>query len=80
MNCRTRIDKIVRRLPAGEIDVVFVISNEGATPAAAQIRGETYAREESESLPDFADRALIQYRSQHKPIDNVSVLVMDCRL
>jgi hypothetical protein len=79
MRFETHIDRIERQLPSGEIDVVFVITNEGCMPRAACIHGENFSRRENETLYDLADRALQQYRTEHKPANNVSVLVMDCR-
>ena len=79
MIIETRIDKIERRLDSGEIDLVFVITNEGRSPQAARIDGERFSRQEDETLQDLADRALQQYRMQHKPANEVSVLIMDCR-
>jgi hypothetical protein len=75
----TRIDKIERRLPGGEIDVVFILSNKGQSPATARINGEEFARRKEETLQELAERALQQYRIQHKPANTISVLVMDCR-
>ena len=75
----TRIDKIERRLDSGEIDVVFIISNEGQPPATARINGEEFPRREEETLQELAERALQQYRMQHKPAHTFSVLIMDCR-
>jgi hypothetical protein len=79
MNIETRVDKIERRLASGEIDLVFVITNEGCPTRSARINGEQFPRQEDETLQDLADRALQQYRMQHKPARNVSVLIMDCR-
>lgn len=79
MNIETRVDKIERRLASGEIDLVFVITNEGCSPESACINGERFPRQEEETLQDLADRALQQYRKQHKPAHPVSVLIMDCR-
>jgi hypothetical protein len=79
MDIETRIDKIERHLAGGEIDLVFVITNEGYLPQTARIDGEQFSRQEDETLQDLADRVLQQYRMQHKPADNVSVLIMDCR-
>lgn len=79
MIIETRIDKIERHLARGEIDLVFVITNEGDSPQTARINGEKFSRQEDETLQDLADRALQQYRMQHKPDNNVSVLIMDCR-
>jgi len=79
MNIETRIDKIERHLASGEIDLVFVITSEGDSPQAAYINGEQFSRREDETLQDLADRALQQYRRQHKPANHVSVLIMDCR-
>jgi predicted RNA-binding protein Jag len=75
----TRIDKIERRLESGEIDVVFMLSNEGQAPASARINGEEFSRREEETLQELAERALQQYRMQHKPEHTLSVLIMDCR-
>ena len=75
----TRIDKVERRLDSGEIDVVFIISNEGQPPATARINGEEFPRREEETLQELAERALQQYRMQHKPAHTFSVLIMDCR-
>jgi folate-dependent phosphoribosylglycinamide formyltransferase PurN len=75
----TRIDKIERRLPGGEIDVVFILSNEGQSPATARINGEEFPRRKEETLQELAERALQQYRMQHKPANTISVLIMDCR-
>ncbi len=75
----TRIDKIERRLASGEIDVVFILSNEGQSPASARINGEEFPRREEETLQELAERALQQYRLQHKPAQTLSVLIMDCR-
>jgi len=79
MIIETRIDKIERHLASGEIDLVFVITNEGYSAQTARIHGEKFSRQEDETLQDLADRALEQYRMQHKPASNVSVLIMDCR-
>lgn len=79
MHIETRIDKIERQLASGEIDMVFVITNEGDSPRTARIDGETFSRREDETLQALADRALQQYRMQHKPANNISVLIMDCR-
>ena len=79
MNIETRIDKIERHLAGGEIDLVFVITNEGYSPRTARINGEQFSTQEDETLQDLADRALQQYRMQHKPANHVSVLIMDCR-
>ena len=75
----TRIDKIERRLASGEIDVVFILSNEGQAPATARINGEEFPRREEETLQELAERALRQYRMQHQPAQAMSVLIMDCR-
>lgn len=75
----TRIDKIERRVDSGEIDVVFILCNEGQSPATAQINGEEFPRREGETLQELAERALQQYRMQHKPAHTFSVLIMDCR-
>ena len=79
MIIENRIDKIERRLASGEVDLIFVITTEGCTPQTARIDGEKFWRQEGETPHDLADRAVRQYRMQHKPVDNVSVLVMDCR-
>ncbi|TSA42106.1 MAG: hypothetical protein D4R58_00640 [Betaproteobacteria bacterium] len=79
MNIETRVDKIERHLANGEIDLVFVITNEGCPPQSVRINGERFSRQEDETLQDLADRALQQYRMQHKPTNNVSVLIVDCR-
>ena len=75
----TRIDKIERRLASGEIDVVFILSNEGQAPTSARINGEEFSRRQEETLQELAERALQQYRMQHKPDHTLSVLIMDCR-
>ena len=75
----TRIDKIERRLESGEIDVVFILSNQGQSPATARINGEEFPRREEETLQELAERAWQQYRMQHKPAHSLSVLIMDCR-
>jgi hypothetical protein len=75
----TRVDKIERRLASGEIDVVFIISNEGQAPASARINGEEFSKREEETLQELAERALQQYRMEHKPAQTISVLIMDCR-
>jgi hypothetical protein len=75
----TRVDKVERRLPGGEIDVVFILSNEGQSSATARINGEEFPRREDETLQELAERALQQYRMQHKPANTISVLIMDCR-
>ncbi|MDP2240650.1 MAG: hypothetical protein Q8K18_10890 [Burkholderiales bacterium] len=80
MIIETHIDKIERHLDSGEIDLIFVITNEGYSPQTARIHGEKFSRQEDETLQDLADRALQQYRMQHKPAKKVSVLIMDCRL
>jgi hypothetical protein len=80
VNIETRIDKIERHLASGEIDLVFVITNEGDSPPTAQVNGEQFSRQEDETLQDLADRALQQWRMPHKPANNVSVLIIDCRL
>lgn len=79
MTIETRVDRIERRTTGGEIDVVYVITREGYPPRNAWINGETFPRNEGESLEDLADRAWQQYRLRCKPKDNVSVLIMDCR-
>ncbi len=79
MTTETRIDRIERRTAAGELDVVYVITREGHAPRNAWIDGETFPRNEGESLQELADRAWQQYRLRRKPKENVSVLIMDCR-
>lgn len=79
MIIETRIDRIERRLAGGETDVVYVITREGYSPRIARINGEEFPRQEGETLQDLADRALEQYRTRYKPVDKVSVLIMDCR-
>jgi len=79
MTVETRIDRIERRLGGGEIDVVYVITREGYLPRIARINGEEFPREEGEFLSAFTDRALQEYRSRYRPVDKVSVLIMDCR-
>ena len=79
MNIETRVDKIERRLASGEIDLVFVITNEGCPPRTARINGEQFSRQDDETLQDLADRALQKYRIRHKAANPVSVLIMDCR-
>ncbi len=75
----THIAKIERRLAGGEIDVVFIISNDGQLPANARIHGEEFSRREGETQQELAERAWRQYRMQHKPEHAVSVLIVDCR-
>jgi len=79
MTVETRIDRIERRLGGGEIDVVYVITREGYLPRIARINGEEFPREEGEFLSALTDRALQEYRSRYRPVDKVSVLIMDCR-
>ncbi len=79
MHIETRIDKIERHVARGEIDLVLVITNEGCPPQTARINGEQFSRQEDETPQDLAERALQQYRMQHRPGNNVSVLIMDCR-
>jgi hypothetical protein len=79
MNFENRVDRMERRLATGEVDVVFIISDDGRTPEIARINGEEFARHESETLQSLADRALRAYRSSHAPTEDVSVLIMDCR-
>lgn len=79
MNIETRIDKIERRLASGSIDLIFAITNEDCSPRDARINGGTFSRQEDETLQDLADRVLQQYRMPHKPANNVSILIMDCR-
>ena len=74
-----RVDRIERRLATGEIDVVFIISDEACAPTVARINGEEFIRQGNETLHDLADRALRLYRTQHKPTDDISVVIMDCR-
>ncbi len=79
MTIKTRIERIDRSLASGEIDVVFVITNDGEAPRTARINGEEFPRQEGESLQDLTERALQQYRLLHKPTSDFSVLIMDCR-
>lgn len=79
MNIETRVDRIKRHLASGEIDLVYVITDEGCSPESARIDGEQFSRHDDETLQDLADRALQDYRRQHKPANHVSVLIMDCR-
>jgi len=79
MLIETRVDRIERRLAGGETDVVYVITREGYSPRIARINGEEFPRQEGETLQDLADRALEQYRTRYKPVEKVSVLIMDCR-
>jgi hypothetical protein len=79
MTIEPRIDKLERRLASGEIDVVFIISNEGQAPTTARLNGEEYSRRDGETLHELAERAWRQYRTQHQPVHKFSVLVLDCR-
>lgn len=79
MRLENRVDRIERRLATGEIDVVFIISDEERVPDLARINGEEFKRQENETLQQLAERALQLYRTQHKPTDDVSVVIMDCR-
>ena len=79
MIIETRVDRIERRLAGGETDVVYVITREDYSPRIARINGEEFPRQEGETLQDLADRALQPYRTRYKPVDKVSVLIMDCR-
>jgi hypothetical protein len=75
----SRIDRIERRLDGGRIDVVYVITREGHSPCIARINGEEFPKQECETLQDLIDRTLQQYRTRHEPVEQVSVLIMDCR-
>jgi len=79
MTIETRIDRIERRLASGEIDVVYVITREGYLPRIARINGEEFPRQEGEFLPALTDRVLVEYRTRYRPVEKVSVLIMDCR-
>ena len=79
MNIDTYINRIERRLDGGKVDVVYVITREGYTPRKAWINGETFPRQDGETLEELADRAAGEYRLRCQPKENVSVLIMDCR-
>jgi hypothetical protein len=75
----TQINRIERRFGSGHIDVIYVITSEDQPPRKAWINGETFPRQDGESVEDLADRAASEYRLRCPPQDNVSVLIMDCR-
>ena len=75
----TQINRIERQFGSGKVDVIYVITRDGHAPRTAWINGETFARQDGESLEDLADRAASEYRLRCPPKDNVSVLIMDCR-
>ena len=74
----SRIDKLHRTLPTGEVDVVFVIRREGDAPRAAWITGEEFPRHPHETVDALVERALRGYRIKHPPRDPVSALIVDC--
>ncbi len=75
----TQINRIERRFGSGRIDVVYVITSEDQAPRKAWINGETFPRNDGESVEELADRAVSEYRLRFPSNDNVSVLIMDCR-
>jgi len=74
----SRVDKLHRTLPTGEVDVVFVVRREDDAPRAAWITGEEFPRRPDESVDALVDRALRDYRVRHPPRDPVSALIVDC--
>jgi hypothetical protein len=79
MSVHTQINRIERRLESGNVDVIYVITQDGCQPRSAWINGESFPRHDNESVEDLADRAATEYRWRRPPTDNVSVLIMDCR-
>ncbi len=75
----THIDRIERPLGGGILDVVYVITRNGYEPSKAWINGETFPRNDGETIEELADRAVAEYRLRCPPKDGVSVLIMDCR-
>lgn len=73
-----RIDKMHRRLPTGEVDVVFVVRREDRQPSAARIADEEYPRYPDEGVDALVDRALRGYRDKHPARQPVSALIVDC--
>jgi hypothetical protein len=78
MPSASRVDKLHRTLPAGEVDVVFVIRCEDSATRAAWITHEEFLRRPHESVDALVDRALREYRVKHRPRDRVSALIVDC--
>ncbi len=78
MSSASRVDKLHRTLPTGEVDVVFVVRPEDGTPRAAWITDEEFPRRPEESVDALVDRALRDYRVKHPPRDPVSALIVDC--
>jgi hypothetical protein len=78
MPSTSRIDKLNRTLPTGEVDVVFVVRREDRAPRAAWITDEEFPRRPHESVEALVDRALRHYRLDHPPRDPVSALIVDC--
>ena len=74
----SRIDKMHRTLPTGEVDVVFVIRREDIRPSAAWIADEEFPRQPDEGVDALVDRALRDYRVKHPPQRPVSALIVDC--
>lgn len=74
----SRVDKLHRTLPTGEVDVVFVVRSEDGAPRAAWITDEEFPRRPHESVDALVDRALRDYRMKHPPRDPVSALIVDC--
>jgi hypothetical protein len=79
MSIETHINRIERRLDDGKMDVIYVITREGHPPRKAWINGETFPRQDGETVEELADRAVVEYRLRCQPRENVSVLIMDCR-
>ena len=79
MKVDTHVNRFERRLDSGKVDVIYVITREGHAPQRAWINGETFPRQDGETVEDLADRAAAEYRVRSQPRDNVSVLIMDCR-
>ena len=78
MASASRVDKLHRTLPTGEVDVVFVVRREDGAPRAAWITEEEFPRRPDESVDALVDRALRDYRVKHPPRDPVSALIVDC--
>ena len=78
MPSTSRIDKLHRTLPTGEVDVVFVVRREDSAPRAAWITDKEFPRRPQESVDALVDRALRDYRLAHPPRDPVSALIVDC--
>jgi hypothetical protein len=78
MQSASRVDRLHRPLPTGELDVVFVIRREDGAARAAWITGEEFPRRADESVDALVDRALRDYRVKHPPRDPISALIVDC--